>query len=96
MAKSEKPKNPRRGTVKKTAPDQPAQFETGTAAAPVMIDAEKLAKDNHLYWKSGDGRNYMLKLPDGRWARWLEQDVIDLLRDQPGARLPSRHATTRD
>ena len=44
VAKSEKTKNPRRGTVKKTSPDQPAQFETGTAAAPVMIDAEKLAQ----------------------------------------------------
>lgn len=83
-AKSDKPKNPRRGVVKKSAPDLPAQFEPGSAAAPVMIDCEKLAKDNHLYWKSGDGRNYMLKLPDGRWARWLEQDIIDLLRDQPG------------
>ena len=79
-----KPRNPRRGTVKKTAPDAPAQFEPGTAAAPVALDAEKLAKDHNLYWKSGDGRSYMLRLPDGRWAKWLEQDVIDMLRDAPG------------
>ena len=83
-AMKDKPKNPRRGTVKKTAPDMPAQFESGTAAAPVPIDCAKLAKDHNIYWKSGDGRNYMVKLPDGRWARWLEQDLIDLLRESPG------------
>lgn len=79
-----KPRNPRRGVVKKTAADAPAQFEPGSALPPVEIDSERIAKDHSLYWKSGDGRNYMLQLPDKRWARWLEQDVIDLLRSQAG------------
>ena len=61
-AMKDKPKNPRRGTVKKTAPDMPAQFESGTAAAPVPIDCAKLAKDHNIYWKSGDGRNYICLL----------------------------------
>lgn len=78
--KGDKPKNPRRGVVKKTAPDQPAQFETGEAEPPRTFDAADTAEKMEMRWEVGAGEEYVLKMEDGFWAEWREKKVVKEMR----------------
>jgi hypothetical protein len=83
MAK-DKTANPRRGKVTKAAPDAPANFEAGGAAAPQAFDPDAVAQEMRIYWKSGDGDNFIMQGDDLRWQRWPGQATIDCMRGLPG------------
>jgi len=63
---SKEPKNPRRGKVSKPAEDGPASFVAGDAEAPKVFDEAAVAEEMRMYWRSGDGDNFMMQSADGR------------------------------
>lgn len=75
-------KNPRRGQVKKTAPDQPAQFEEGAAAPPKTFDAEDIATKMNMWWEVGAGEEYVIEVEPGYWAEWREKKIIKKMRQR--------------
>jgi len=81
---TKEPKNPRRGKVSKPAEGEPATFVAGDAEAPKMFDDAAVAEEMRMYWRSGDGDNFMMQGADGRWQRWPQQATIDFMRSLPG------------
>jgi len=87
MAKKQtakEPKNPRRGKVSKPVEGEPAAFVAGDAEAPKVFREEEIAEEMRMYWRSGDGDNFMLQGADNRWQRWPQQATIDFMRSLPG------------
>lgn len=82
--KATKEANPRRGRVKKSADDLPAAFETGGAVAPRVFDASAVCEELALYWNHERGDAFVMKGPDGSWAQWTKDAVVDAMRALPG------------
>ena len=70
--------------MKKPAPDAPAAFEAGGADRPKLFDAEAVSEEMRIFWKSGDGDNFMMQGDDLRWARWTKDSTVDAMRALPG------------
>lgn len=83
-AKNKEP-NPRRGRVAKVA-DKPAAHEpaAAAAAAPEAFDAQGIADEMRLWWKSGAGEQFVMQGEDDRWSVWPQQATIDAMRALPG------------
>jgi hypothetical protein len=75
-------KNPRRGRVKKTAPDEPAKFEPGDALPPKTFDPADVAEEMKMWWEVGAGGEFILELND-TWAEWPEKKVVNRMRMLP-------------
>lgn len=73
----------RRGRVRKEE-GEAAAFEPGAAEAPRVFDAAGVAEEMGLYWKSGDGDNFMMRAADGRWIRLTKDATVDAMRSLPG------------
>lgn len=83
--KEKKAPNPRRGKVAKATDECPASFTAGeSAAAPVFFNAAEVCEEMKIYWKSGDGDNFMMQGTDGRWARLTKDATVDSMRALPG------------
>lgn len=89
MAKAKQPKgekkgNPRRGKMAVDA-DGKASFESGSdAAAPKFFDAAAVCEELNLWWNHERGDAFVLRGPDGRWAQWTKDAVVDAMRALPG------------
>lgn len=82
-SKSKKKGNPRRGKAVKEG-EGPAVAVPGSAAAPVGFDAAEVAREMEMFWQSGKGDQFVMRLPDGRWATLPQQATIDRMRSLPG------------
>lgn len=75
--------NKRLGRVKKTADNEPAQFEPGGAAAPKVFDPAELAAELRIYWENDGGDTFILQVEDELWSRWprpaLEKEIKERL-----------------
>lgn len=75
--------NQRRGKAVKAGEGPAVVVPGASAAAPVGFDPAPVAEEMSLYWQAGKGDNFILKHPDGRWATWPNQAVIDKMRSLP-------------
>lgn len=78
--KTEDQTNPRVGKVRKSKDGAAAQIEPGASAPPAFFDAAKVAADLDIFWQSGKGEQYLRRMPDGRWANWPGQAIVDAMR----------------
>jgi len=75
--------NPRRGKMAAGA-DGKAQFESGaSAAAPKYFDADKVCEELALWWYPERGDAFMRRGPNGQWAQWTKDAVVDAMRALP-------------
>lgn len=85
LPKTDAPANVRRGRVRKAEEGEAAAFEPGAAAeGPRVFDAAAVAEEMRVFWKSGDGDNFMMQGQDGRWARLTKDATVDSMRALPG------------
>lgn len=84
MAKKneEKPRNPRRGRVKKGAPGKPAEFEPGDAAPSKAFDPQEVCEELGLWWEADDGDRFVVQTGES-WAKWPEGKIKMLARLLP-------------
>lgn len=75
---SKKEPSKRRGKVVKNG-DAPASFEAGGGVAPSFFDAETVGTGINAWWHSERDAFYRAS-PDGRWAKWNQQALIDVMR----------------
>ncbi|WP_395734110.1 hypothetical protein [Prosthecobacter sp.] len=76
--------NPRRGKMAAGA-DGKAAFESGGgAAAPKFFEAAAVCEELKLWWNHERGDAFLLRGPDGRWAQWTKDAVVDAMRSLPG------------
>lgn len=88
MAAKKTAKSLRRGAAK-VSEDGKASFESGAQAGPVFFDAEVVAKGVNAWWHSERDAFYRCA-PNGRWARWNQQALIDVMRKNYCVKLTSR------
>ncbi|WP_395739313.1 hypothetical protein [Prosthecobacter sp.] len=78
------PKNPRRGKMVADGEGK-AVFESGaSAAAPKFFDAAAVCEELRLWWYPEHGDAFVRQGPDGRWAQWTKDAVVDAMRALPG------------
>lgn len=83
MAKEKKTPNRRRGRVKKTQDDEPAEFEAGSAAPSKAFDPAEVCEELKLYWENDGGDSFVLEASEGLWSKWPESSIKKLARLLP-------------
>lgn len=75
-------RNPRDGRVKKGADDEPAQFESGSAAPPKNFDPEKIAEEAGLWWLNDGGEKFIIQIDEELWSIYTEKKTIKFLKNK--------------
>jgi hypothetical protein len=84
MADPKKKPNKRRGRVKRTAENEPAEFEEGSAVGSKAFDPAEVCEELNLYWEVDSGNEFVVCVGDSQWCQWPEGKVKKEARDLPG------------
>ena len=78
--------NKRLGRIKKTDPDEPAEFEEGSAHGSRNFDPAEICEQANLWWENDAGDNFIIgSQVDGEdlWSRWPKTAMKKSLRELP-------------
>lgn len=83
MAEPKKKTSKRVGRIKKTDPDQPAEFEEGSSHPSRNFDPEEVCKAANLWWENDGGDSFIVQVGDDLWSRWPMTSIKKLLKELP-------------
>ena len=81
-----KPPNKRLGRIKKSDPDEPAEFEEGSAHGSRNFDPGESCAQANLWWENDGGDNFIISSKvegEDLWSRWPMTSIKKLLRELP-------------